>query len=130
MKTSEYDPSKEFGVYGPLSLKALPTGLFKFGGGAITTFSGELLRKFPIPDSFGSYGEEDTFIMMCCSHLAKKFSIVQFVVDNLVYTQKNRDSIDRRKDIKVYDKKAQNRETSLSAFSRELNKTVILNLKG
>lgn len=121
MKTSEYDPSKEFGVYGPLSLKALPTGLFKFGGGAITTFSGELLRKFPIPTSFASYGEEDTFIMVCCSHLAEKFSIAQFVVENLVYTQKNRDSIDRRKDIKVYDRRAENRQISLNNFSKEVN---------
>jgi hypothetical protein len=124
MKTADYDPNKEFGIYGDVALKSLPKGLFKFGGGAITTFSGEVLRKFPIPTSFGSYGEEDTFVMICCSYLAEKFNISQYVIENLVYTQKNRDSIDRRKDIKVYDRRAENRQISLNNFSTELKNTL------
>jgi hypothetical protein len=121
MKSELYNPELYFGVKGDISVKSLPEGLFKFGGGAITTFSPNILKLFPIPDSFGSYGEEDTFIMTACSILYKKYSINQYVIDNLVFSQKNRDNIDRRKNINIINRKNEFREISLSNFTNEIS---------
>jgi hypothetical protein len=121
MKTPEYDPNNSFGVYGDISLKPINPGIFKFGGGAITTFSSNLLKLFPIPNSFGPYGEEDTFVMQACSTFHQKYNIQQYLIKNLVYSQKNRDHIDRRNDIYVYDKRNEYRQISLNNFSNELS---------
>jgi hypothetical protein len=124
MKTSEYNPDNSFGIYGDICLRPIPDGMFKFGGGAITTFSSNLLNSFSIPNSFGPYGEEDTFIMTCCSYFWKKLNIKQYIIENLVYSQKNRDHIDRRKDILIYDRRVEYRQISLDNFSNEINKII------
>jgi hypothetical protein len=124
MKTSEYNPDNSFGIYGDISLKSINKGMFKFGGGAITTFSSDLLYLFPIPESFGPYGEEDTFMMQACSLFHQKYNIQQYLIENLVYSQKNRDHIDRRNDIYVYDKRNEYRQISLNNFSKEINKII------
>lgn len=122
MKSPKYDPNKDFGIYGDITLKSLPSSLFKFGGGALTTFSPTIFKLFPIPDTFGHYGEEDTFIMTCCSYLWNKFNINQYLIENLVFAQKNRDHIDRRNDVFVYDRRIEYRQISLNNFSYEIQK--------
>ena len=122
MGLPNYNPEEYYGIYGEVSLKLLNLGVFKFGGGHLTTLSPTILSLIPIPDSFAPYGEEDTFIMVGCSNLWKKYNINQYIIENLVYSQKNRDHIDRRKDIVLHDKKHIFRKTSLNNFQPELYK--------
>lgn len=58
---------------------------FKFAGGWFTLISKKLLDIIGVPDSFGHYGLEDTFIMICSSILVQKeIPVYQFVMENLL----------------------------------------------
>lgn len=61
---------------------------FKFAGGWLTVISSDLLKLARIPDSFKSYGEEDTYLMEVCDGLLKQgWSITQYVIENLLVAQ-------------------------------------------
>ena len=45
--------------------------LFKFAGGWFTVYSTKLLNFVGIPDSFGTYGPDDTFLMNCMYMMKK-----------------------------------------------------------
>jgi hypothetical protein len=122
MNSPNYTPEKYYGIYGQISLKPLNLGTFKFGGGPLTTLSPTILSLIPIPLSFAPYGEEDTFIMAGCSILWKKYNIHQYIIENLVYSQKNRLHVDRRDDICIYDRRVEYRKISLNNFKNELYK--------
>lgn len=64
---------------------------FKFGGGWFNLISSNLLKLTNIPDSFGSYGPDDTYVMLCSFILKhSKENIQQFVVDNLVVSENHK----------------------------------------
>ena len=70
----------------------------KFAGGWFTCISGDLLRKTGIPESFGHYGLEDTYVTECMNIMKSNNDYIsQFVVENLViaesYTQRPNETI-------------------------------------
>jgi hypothetical protein len=63
----------------------------KFGGGWFNIFSKNLLKFINIPDSLGSYGLDDTFIMMASNYMLQKgYDISQYVLEGLVCIENNR----------------------------------------
>lgn len=69
-----------------IKLKAINT--FKFGGGWFNLFSNNLLKLVDVPDSFGPYGVDDLYIMLCCNELKKKnYSVKQYILENIVVTE-------------------------------------------
>lgn len=63
------------------SLRELKT--HKFAGGWFTAYSPKLLNYVGIPDSFGSYGPDDTFLMACMNLMKNSgMSVIQYVIEN------------------------------------------------
>jgi len=61
---------------------------FKFGGGWFNLLSTKLLKLVDVPDSFGPYGVDDTFVMMCSSEMTKKgYKVLQYVVTELIVAE-------------------------------------------
>jgi hypothetical protein len=80
------DPYKDAGVHGAISIESVLCNIpnqpsLKFAGGWFTCLSSNILDLIPIPESFGHYGLEDTFIMFADMFYKK---ITQFKVKNLV----------------------------------------------
>jgi hypothetical protein len=85
---------------------------FKFAGGWFSLISNKLMDTVNLPQSFGHYGPDDTFIMVCCMYMKKlNIPVQQFVLKNLIvgekykYTANNSiklyvKSIDRRKEFR------------------------------
>jgi hypothetical protein len=72
--------------YGDINLKPIPT--IKFGGGWFNLISSNLLRLIKLPDSMGSYGPDDTYIMECSKLLKSKGTdIQQYITENLVIAE-------------------------------------------
>lgn len=68
-------------------ISAIKLDTFKFAGGWVTLLGRELLTYTGIPDSFGHYGLEDTYVMECCKVAEKyKLNIVpaQYVIKNMI----------------------------------------------
>lgn len=65
-----------------------PINTFKFGGGWFNLLSIKLLRKVGIPDSFGPYGPDDTFVMECCKLMkTKNHKVQQYVLDGNIVAE-------------------------------------------
>jgi hypothetical protein len=66
-------------------LNLIPINQFKFGGGWFNLLSTKLLKLTDIPDSFGPYGIDDLYVMICCDIMKNKgYSIQQYVLENAV----------------------------------------------
>jgi hypothetical protein len=106
--------------YGEMSLLSINT--FKFGGGWFNLISAELLKLTDIPDSFGPYGIDDTYVMHCCE-IMKNMSPKQYVVNNLVVAEnyKYRDN-PYVEYLSVINKKDEFRKIAENNFSIELKK--------
>lgn len=62
-----------------------PISQFKFGGGWFNLLSTKLLKLTDIPDSFGPYGIDDLYVMICCNIMKQKeYNIQQYVLDGTV----------------------------------------------
>ena len=58
---------------------------FKFGGGWFNLISTKLLKLTDIPDSFGPYGIDDLYVMLCCNIMKQKgYDVQQYVLENSV----------------------------------------------
>jgi hypothetical protein len=72
--------------YGDITL--MPIDTFKFGGGWFNLISAKLLQLTDIPDSFGPYGRDDTYVMYCCEIMKQKqMKPQQYIVKNLVIAE-------------------------------------------
>jgi hypothetical protein len=72
------DPFKVIGSISDESISIKPINYFKFGGGWFNLLSTNLLKLTDIPDSFGPYGVDDSYVMICCEILKKmKYDIKQ-----------------------------------------------------
>jgi hypothetical protein len=108
--------------YGDISLSTI--NVFKFGGGWFNLISSELLKFTDIPDSFGPYGIDDTYVMYCCDIMKQKgTNVQQYVVDNLVVAEnyKLRNN-PYSKYLKTIDKKDEYKKQAEDNFQIELNK--------
>ena len=97
---------------------------FKFAGGWFTLISKSLLDKTGIPESFGHYGLEDTYVMACAYMLKQKgHSISQFVLENLIigenHLYRTNDTI--KKYIVSKDRKKEFLKIAEANFEKELN---------
>jgi hypothetical protein len=101
-----------------------PVDVFKFGGGWFNLLSTKLLKLTDIPDSFGPYGIDDTYVMMCCDIMKQKqLNPQQYVMGNLMVAEnyKYRDN-PYIKYLKVIDKKDEYRIQAENNLQIELNK--------
>lgn len=85
-----------FPEYDEIGVKEIQS--IKFAGGWFTCLSGELLRKTGIPESFGHYGLEDTYVIECMNIMKSQNDYIsQFIIENLViaesYTQRPNETI-------------------------------------
>lgn len=80
------DPYADCGFHGDATLEEIDASTFnqpklKFAGGWFTCLSTQVLKMYPVPESFGHYGLEDTFIMWADSKYNK---VKQFKIRNLI----------------------------------------------
>ena len=97
---------------------------FKFAGGWFTLISKDLLNRVGIPESFGHYGLEDTFVMACSYAMAQKGeSVSQFILENLVVGENhiNRANESIKKYIKSIDRKEEFKQIAHSNWENEIN---------
>lgn len=89
-------PGQGYKEQDPFQVVALATGEveierirnFKFGGGWFNLLSTKLLKFIDIPDSFGPYGIDDTFVMICSSIMTgKNYPVKQFVVKEVLVAE-------------------------------------------
>lgn len=58
----------------------LPYGILKFGSGWFTTISDKLIKATIIPKELGSYGADDTYVMLCGKILGAKQTVIRGMV--------------------------------------------------
>lgn len=105
-----------------VAVKEIPT--FKFAGGWFTLISKSLLNEIGIPESFGHYGLEDTFVMACSSIMKQKGKQVsQFVLENMIAGEirKNRTNNTIKKYILSKDRKEEFKKIAHSNWELEIN---------
>lgn len=125
------NPYKDSGLKGEVSIEEVVNQIegqphFKFAGGWFSTISSTLLSRVGLPESFGHYGPDDTFIMWA-SHILKeknKVDIKQFKMKNLVVCEnyKYRNSVHMKNHILPYDRRIEFRSLGEAHFSEELEK--------
>ena len=105
----------------------------KFGGGWFNVFSKKLLKFINIPESLGSYGLDDTFVMMAANMMKQRgYEINQYILEGLVCIENNKYTLydynpykNLIKDISFENKgrdfKQAYREKSNINFNKELN---------
>lgn len=72
----------------PTNVEIQSLETFKFGGGWFNLLSTKLLKFIDIPDSFGPYGVDDTFVMICSGMMANKgHAIRQYVVKDVIVAE-------------------------------------------
>lgn len=106
-----------------ISVKEIST--FKFAGGWFTLISKSLLNEIGIPESFGHYGLEDTFVMACSFMMQRSGKQVsQFVLENLIVGEnhKNRTNNTIKKYISTKDRKEEFKQIAHSNWETELKK--------
>ena len=125
------DPYKDSGIKGDVGIEKVentdsPLSRFKFAGGWFTCISGRLLRKIGVPESFGHYGYEDSFIMVASEMLVreKKEDIQQFKLKNVVVCEnyKYRNNNHYLNNISAYDRREQFKKMAFQNFEPELKK--------
>jgi hypothetical protein len=69
----------------PENINLTPINQFKFGGGWFNLLSTKLLKLTDIPDSFGPYGIDDLYVMVCCDIMKNKgYQVQQYILENAV----------------------------------------------
>jgi len=65
-----------------------PINQFKFGGGWFNLLSTKLLKLTDMPDSFGPYGVDDTYVMLCCGVMKQKeYDVQQYVLEGMIVAE-------------------------------------------
>jgi hypothetical protein len=107
--------------YGEAGVKEIQS--IKFAGGWFTCLSGDLLRKTGIPESFGHYGLEDTYVIECMNIMKSQNDYIsQFIIENLViaesYNQRPNETI--KSFIKSKNRKEEFTKIATDNFRNEL----------
>ena len=125
------DPYKDSGIRGDISIVPVlnsnsPQSRFKFAGGWFTCISGKLLNRIGVPESFGHYGYEDTFIMVASEKLIRnnQLDIQQFKIKNLVVCEnyKYRNSHHYLNNLSAYDRREEFKTVAQNAWNDEISK--------
>jgi hypothetical protein len=127
------DPYKDSGIKGDIGIESVRNiyenqPRFKFAGGWMTCLSGGLVRRIGVPESFGHYGYEDTFIMWGSEKLIQTqgVDIQQFKIKNIVVCEnyKYRSNYHYINNLSVYDKREEFKKIAESNFNLELKKII------
>ena len=125
------DPYKDSGIKGDISVEVVlntnsPQSRFKFAGGWFTCISGALLRRIGVPEEFGHYGFEDTFVMVGSEKLMRTtdIQITQFKIKNLVVCEnyKYRDNTHYLNGLSAFDRRDEFTKKAQGGWSSALNK--------
>lgn len=115
------NPYHDCGVKGDVSVEEMIQ--YKFAGGWFTCISGDLIRKIGIPESFGHYGYEDTFIMKASHKLSNVLPIKQFKLKNYIVCENHKYKMSNYShQLSSIDKKEEFRKIAENNFQLELNK--------
>ena len=106
-----------------------PIDNFKAAGGWCTTISNDLLELTGIPESFGHYGLEDTYVLVCADllrRMGRNENPRQFVMENLIVGENHRYQTSEylKNQIKSIDKKDEFRQIATRNFNIEIEKFV------
>jgi hypothetical protein len=96
---------------------------YKFAGGWFTLISKSILDKTDIPESFGHYGLEDTFVMICCGIMKNNgINVSQFILENLIVGEihKNRTNRTIKSYLSTKDRKEEFKKIAEANFNNEL----------
>jgi hypothetical protein len=123
------DPYKDSGIKGDISIIPItnsisPQSRFKFAGGWFTCISGSLLNRVGIPESFGHYGYEDTFVMVASEILMRKgIEIYQFKIKNLVVCEnyKYRNNHHYLNGLSAFDRREEFKQIAQNQWKTEIN---------
>ena len=125
------NPYLDSGIKGEVSIESVQNtnstqSRFKFAGGWFTCISGRLLRHIGVPESFGHYGYEDTFIMAAAEKLKQTtdMDIQQFKLKNVVVCEnyRYRNNSHYLNNISVYDRREEFKKIAIDNFTQELEK--------
>ena len=96
---------------------------FKFGGGWFNLLSTKLLKLTDIPDSFGPYGIDDLYVMICCNIMKQKgVDVNQYIIDGLVVIENFKYRKNYHKDfLHLVDNQKEYRAQAESNLNIELN---------
>jgi hypothetical protein len=65
-----------------------PIDRFKFGGGWFNLISTKILKLTDMPDSFGPYGVDDTYVMLCCGIMKQQgYDVQQYVLEGMIVAE-------------------------------------------
>jgi hypothetical protein len=108
--------------YGDIILS--PVNVFKFGGGWFNLISTKLLQLTDIPDSFGPYGIDDTYVMHCCEIMKQKqMNPQQYIIENVVVAENYKYRYNSYSNyLTIINKKDEYRKQAEESFENELNK--------
>lgn len=96
----------------------------KFAGGWFTLISKKLLDRVGIPEAFGHYGLEDTFIMVCGMIMSQRGeTISQFVMENLIVGENHKNRVNQsiKKFLSIKDRKEEFKNIAHSNWENEIN---------
>jgi hypothetical protein len=115
------DPYKATFNNSEVNLK--PISGFKFAGWG-TIIPSKLGRFIDIPDSLGSYGLDDTFIMFACDIMNKHgYNVKQYVIEGELVIENNKFRLEYFKDLlTLIDRKEEFKQIANSNFQPELIK--------
>lgn len=99
---------------------------FKFGGGWFNLLSTNLLKLTDIPDSFGPYGIDDLYVMICCDFMKQKnYNIQQYVLKGTIVTENFKYRWNSYKDLLyLINKQDEFRKQAESNLNAELKKFI------
>ena len=70
------------------SIEVKPCNFIKFAGGLFTLYSSNLLKYIDIPDSFLSYGYDDTYMLFSAKKMKNhNFNLNQYLIKNVVVAE-------------------------------------------
>jgi hypothetical protein len=125
------NPFIDSGIKGDISLHGVFNKIpnqpkYKFKGGWFTCISAPLLKRIGVPESFGHYGYEDTFLMWSMDKLSETTDLIikQFKIKNLIVCENNRykNNSHYLSNMSVFDRREQFKKISESNFIKELEK--------
>ncbi len=115
------DPFKVISKF-PSNIELTSIPQFKFGGGWFNLISTKLLKLTDIPDSFGPYGIDDLYVMVCCDIMKKKgHTVQQYVLKNIVVIENFKYRWNPYKNyLNLIDKQSEFRTQAESNLSQEI----------
>lgn len=99
---------------------------FKFGGGWFNLLSTKLLKLTDIPDSFGPYGIDDLYVMMCCNAMTNKgIHVTEYILKGSVVIENFKYRYNPyKKYLHLIDKQAEFRKQAESNLNLEIQKFI------